>query len=127
MSEIMTSRRSLAGGLALLGLAGAAPVVAQPRRGSGGASPAVDAAVKAAHAKYRGLNEGKNADYIPALAQVPSNYFGIALVTPQGQVATAGDIEPKFSIQSISKVFTMALVFQESGEDLVESSIGVDA
>ena len=125
MSEMMTSRRSLAGGLALLGLAGVSgAAVAQPR--ATGAA-AVDAAVKAAYDKFKGLNEGKNADYIPALAQVPSNYFGIALVTPQGKVSTAGDIEPRFSIQSISKVFTLALVFQESGEDLIENSIGVDA
>ncbi len=72
--------------------------------------------------KFKGLNEGKNADYIPALAKVPSNYFGIALATPQGKLSTAGDIEPTFSIQSISKVFTLALVFQESGEELIENS-----
>ncbi|MCR5878819.1 glutaminase A [Phenylobacterium sp. J367] len=121
------SRRDLARGLAALGLgltAGAA-VTAPASAQRGGAN--VDAAVKAAYEKYKGLNEGKNADYIPALAQVPSNYFGIALATPQGQLSTAGDIEPKFSIQSISKVFTMALVFQESGADLVENAVGVDA
>ena len=69
----------------------------------------------AAYAKYKGLNEGKNADYIPALAKVDPNLFGIALVTPDGKVYTAGDIKTEVSIQSISKVFTMALVFQESG------------
>ena len=58
---------------------------------------------------------------------MPSNYFGIALATPQGKLYTAGDIEPKFSIQSISKVFTMALVFQQSGEKTVEDAVGVDA
>jgi glutaminase len=58
---------------------------------------------------------------------VNPSYFGIALMTPTGEMDTAGDIEPTFSIQSISKVFTMALVFQESGEPLIENSIGVDA
>ena len=87
----------------------------------------IEAAVKSAYEQFRGLNEGKNADYIPALAKVPSNYFGIALATPQGKLYTAGDIEPTFSIQSISKVFTLALVLQESGEQLVEDDIGVDA
>jgi glutaminase len=117
------SRRELAAGLAALGLTGAlaAPGLARAQPGS------PDAVVKAAYERFRTLNEGKNADYIPALAKVPSNYFGIALVTPQGKVSTAGDIEPRFSIQSISKVFTMALVFQESGEKLVEDSVGVDA
>jgi glutaminase len=123
------SRRDLARGLAALGfgLTAGAGLAAAPARPGPGASGAAAAAVKAAYDKYKGLDEGKNADYIPVLAKVPSNYFGIALATPQGQLATAGDIEPKFSIQSISKVFTLALVFQESGEDLIENSIGVDA
>src|SRR4029079_19204366 len=99
----------------------AVPAFAQPAGGN------IDAAVKAAYEQFKGLNEGKNADYIPALAKVPSNYFGIALATPAGKLYTAGDIEPKFSIQSISKVFTLALVLQESGEATVENGVGVDA
>lgn len=123
MMQSNASRRDLAKAIAFMGVAGAAaPALAQPRAGG---SP--DAAVKAAYDQYKGLNEGKNADYIPALAQVPSNYFGINLVTPDGKSYSAGDIDPKFSIQSISKVFTLAQVFQESGQDLVENSIGVDA
>src|SRR4051812_41020048 len=111
MPQLATSRRDFARSLAFLGAAAyAAPALAQ----SGGGGP-VDAAVKAAYEQFKSLNEGKNADYIPALAKVPSNYFGIAVATPQGKLYTAGDIEPKFSIQSISKVFTMALVFQQSG------------
>ncbi len=122
------SRRDLARGLAALGfgLTAGAGLAAVPAFAQSGAA-SVDAAVKAAYDKFKTLDEGKNADYIPALAKVPSNYFGIAVVTPQGKTSTAGDIEPTFSIQSISKVFTMALVFQQSGEDLVENSIGVDA
>ena len=129
MSPANASRRDLARGLAFLGLAASAPAaLAQPRaRAAGGGAAAVDAAVQSAYNQFKGLNEGKNADYIPVLAQVPSNYFGIAVATPQGKLSTAGDIEPKFSIQSISKVFTMALVMQESGEDLIENSVGVDA
>ena len=91
------------------------------------AKPEVEAAIKAAHAKYLGLKEGKNADYIPALAKVPSGLFGIAVVTVDGQVYTVGDVAQLFSIQSISKVFTMAEVMQESGEQQVEDSVGVDA
>jgi glutaminase len=87
----------------------------------------VEAAVNAAHAKYKGLKEGKNADYIPALAKVPSELFGIAVVTVDGQVYTVGDVTQLFSIQSISKVFTMAQVMQESGGQQVENSVGVDA
>ena len=73
----------------------------------------VDAALAAAQAKYKGLKEGKNADYIPALAKVDSNIYGIALVTTDGKVYTSGDVASEVSIQSISKVFTMAKVIEE--------------
>src|SRR5262245_37955142 len=86
----------------------------------------IAAALSAAHAKYQGLAEGKNADYIPALAKVPSNLFGIALVTVDGEVHTIGDVGQLFSIQSISKVFTMAEVMQEAGDKAVEDGVGVD-
>ena len=66
----------------------------------------------------RTLKEGKNADYIPALAKVDPNLFGIAVVTADGKVYTAGDIKTEVSIQSISKVFTMAQVIQEQGLDV---------
>jgi glutaminase len=84
-------------------------------------------AVDAAYAKFKGLAEGKNADYIPALAKVDPNLFGIALVTADGKVYTAGDVKTEVSIQSISKVFTMAQVIQEQGLESIEKQIGVDA
>src|SRR6476646_6040749 len=85
-----------------------------------------DTAVKAAYAKFKDLHEGKNADYIPALAKVDPNLFGIALVTVDGKVYTAGDVKGEVSIQSISKVFTLAKVLEESGEAAVVDNIGVD-
>jgi glutaminase len=87
----------------------------------------VQKAVDAAYAKYRGLQEGKNADYIPALAKVDPNLFGIAVVTADGKVYTAGDVKTEVSIQSISKVFTMSQVIQEQGLEAIEQRIGVDA
>jgi len=87
----------------------------------------IEAALDAAYAKYKGLQEGANADYIPALAKVDSNIYGIALVTPEGQVYTAGDVKSEVSIQSISKVFTMALVMDESGPQAIYDNMGVDA
>jgi glutaminase len=87
----------------------------------------IDAAVKSAYAKFKDLQEGKNADYIPALAKVDPNLFGIAVVTPNGKIYTAGDVKSEVSIQSISKVFTLARVFEESGEAAVVDRIGVDA
>jgi glutaminase len=77
--------------------------------------------------RYRTLQEGKNADYIPALAKVDPSLFGIAVITTDGKVYTAGDVKTKVSIESISKVFTMAQVIQEQGPGSVEKRIGVDA
>jgi len=55
-------------------------------------------AVNAAYEKFKNLQEGKNADYIPALAKVDPKMFGIALVTPDGKVYTAGDTTSEVSI-----------------------------
>jgi glutaminase len=87
----------------------------------------IEAALNAAYNKYRTLQEGANADYIPALAKVDPGIFGIALVTPDGKLYTAGDVTSEVSIQSISKVFTMALVMEEGGPGAIENNMGVDA
>ncbi|MEM1154706.1 MAG: glutaminase A [Pseudomonadota bacterium] len=88
---------------------------------------AVQNALNDAHARYKSLQEGANADYIPALAKVDPNIYGIALVTPQGDIYTAGDVSSEVSIQSISKVFTMALVMDEKGPNSLYNNMGVDA
>jgi glutaminase len=80
-----------------------------------------------AYNKFKDLKEGKNADYIKELANVDPNIFGIALVTTDGHVYTMGDINSMVSIQSVSKVFTMAEVIQEQGHQAVQDKIGVDA
>jgi len=90
-------------------------------------APDIQGALNAAYAKYKDLQEGANADYIPALAKVDSKIYGIALVTPDGKVYTAGDVQSEVSIQSISKVFTMAKVIEDEGADAIEKRIGVDA
>ena len=87
----------------------------------------IEAALNAAYAKYKNLQEGANADYIPALAKVDSNIYGIALVTPDGDIYTAGDVKSEVSIQSISKVFTLALVMDEKGPEAISNNMGVDA
>jgi len=91
------------------------------------AGAGVQQAVDNAYTKFKTLQEGKNADYIPALAKVDPNLFGIAVVTGDGKVYTAGDVKTEVSIQSISKVFTMAQVIQEQGLESIEKRIGVDA
>jgi glutaminase len=87
----------------------------------------IQKAIDSAYAKYQNLQEGKNADYIPALAKVDPKLFGIAVVTADGKVYTAGNVSTEVSIQSISKVFTMAQVMQEQGPDAISKTIGVDA
>ncbi|NPU95095.1 MAG: glutaminase A [Gammaproteobacteria bacterium] len=87
----------------------------------------IETALQSAYSKYKVLKEGANADYIPALAKVDSNLFGIALVTVDGKVYSVGDIKSEVSIQSISKVFTMTLVMDESGVESIANNMGVDA
>src|SRR5436190_22951939 len=61
---------------------------------------------------------GKVASYIPALARVSPDKLGIAFAGAEGAVHGAGDCDETFSIQSISKVFTLALALERVGVDL---------
>lgn len=69
---------------------------------------------------------GENADYIPFLASVPFDLLGIAVVTSDGQCFEIGDADYEFAIESISKVFTLALVTDRIGADAVREKIGAD-
>jgi len=84
----------------------------------------VEAVVKEAYEKFKNDANGKNADYIPYLAQVDSKLFGVAIVTTDNQVFTLGDVNYSFSIQSISKVFTLALAMEELGPNKVFEKVG---
>ncbi|WP_407943595.1 glutaminase [Maribrevibacterium harenarium] len=64
------------------------------------------------------MGEGKVADYIPALAKVNPQQFGIAIYSNDGQLYQVGDAETPFSIQSISKVFSLTLAIKHYGPDL---------
>jgi len=95
--------------------------------------PAPDPAVKdfqrvvdAAYARYKDLKEGKNADYIPILTETPSDLFGVVIVTKDGKVYSAGDVDYKFSIQSVSKPFTAALVMSQQSPEVLREKIGVE-
>jgi glutaminase len=115
----------------LMAVAAAAIVASAPSFAKGPAeslsSASIQAALDSAYAQFKDLKEGANADYIPALAKVDSNIFGIALVTADGRVYTKGDVTSEVSIQSISKVFTMAKVIEEQGPDAIANNMGVDA
>jgi glutaminase len=82
--------------------------------------------VDSAHARYKDLKDGKNADYIPILTTVPSELFGIVIATRDGKLYSKGDVDYKFSIQSVSKPFTAALIMRQQGPGAIHDKIGVE-
>ncbi|BAS16095.1 glutaminase [Arthrobacter sp. Hiyo8] len=62
------------------------------------------------------LGQGAPADYIPSLAAVDAKQFGISMATANGDVFSSGDADVPFSIQSISKVYALALVLAGDGD-----------
>ena len=84
----------------------------------------VKSVIDEAYAKFKDDSSGKNADYIPYLAKVDSNLFGIAAVSTDNQSVSVGDVDYSFSIQSISKVFTLALAMQDLGAEKVFEKVG---
>lgn len=79
------------------------------------------------HKQFASHNEGKNPDYIPALAAVDSDLFAISIVTADGQKYSAGDKDHSFSIQSIAKAFNLAALMNQQGDQVVVDKIGVNA
>lgn len=100
---------------------------AMAQKNAKSAGPDYQGAIDRAYSKYKNTKEGKNADYIKELATVDPNIYGIAIVTADGKIYTAGDLNSRVSIQSISKVFTLAKVIEEQGPKAVMEKIGVDA
>ncbi len=88
---------------------------------------AIQEALEAAYAKHHNCREGKNASYIPALAQVNPSLFGLAAVTVEGKVLTVGDADQSFAIESISKAFNLSLVMDCHGSAELRRKIGAEA
>jgi len=83
--------------------------------------------VAAAQARFKSNDEGRVADYIPALAQVPGQLFGICLAGVSGTCFTAGDADREFTLQSISKPFVFALICQAIGDEEARQRLGVNS
>lgn len=83
--------------------------------------------VKEAYDKCKELKGGKNADYIPFLAKIDPNLFGITVCLPTGEIIEAGDTDYVFGIESISKVHTAVLILEQYGAEAVMKQIGADA
>lgn len=86
----------------------------------------VDELVREAHRRYADERSGAVADYIPVLAEVDPELFGLALIESNGGLHDAGDALHSFSIQSISKMFVYALAIQEHGHQVVRDIVGVN-
>ena len=76
---------------------------------------------------YKTNTDGKNADYIPYLANINKNLFGISICLLNGQTIQLGDTEYKFGIESVSKVHTTILVLRQYGAQQLLEKIGADA
>ncbi|MBR5851194.1 MAG: glutaminase A [Bacteroidaceae bacterium] len=85
------------------------------------------AALYEAYRRFKGNTSGKNADYIPYLANVDKDLFGISICLKDGEVLTVGDCNYRFGIESISKVATALLVLKEYGPETIIDMIGADA
>ena len=80
-----------------------------------------------AHERYKSNTEGQNSQVYPALARVPSQRFGICVVSTGGDVYAVGDSDYEFTIMSVSKPFIFALVCEVLGPEQVREKIGVNA
>ena len=78
------------------------------------------------HTKYQTLNEGNVATYIPELAKANPDWFGLSVVTADGQVFDIGDAQQTFTIQSVSKPFVFGLALEEHGREKVLTKVGVE-
>jgi glutaminase len=81
--------------------------------------------VEQAHTRFKSVEAGKVADYIPALAQVPRDLFGVCIVETNGAMYATGDVDYEFSLQSVSKPFVFALICHAIGEDEARDKLGV--
>src|SRR6187455_1939732 len=78
------------------------------------------------HARFASNDDGKVADYIPELAKADRRWFGISIVTTDGQVFEVGDHKQNFTLQSISKPFLYGLALEDHGLEHVLSKVGVE-
>ena len=83
--------------------------------------------VNTAYEKFKSETSGKNADYIPYLANIDKNLFGISICLLDGEVINVGDTDFQFGIESVSKVHTAILVMRQHGSQAVLDKIGADA
>jgi glutaminase len=82
--------------------------------------------IDALHLKYRRLDDGEVATYIPELSKADPHHFGICLITADGRTFAAGDCSCPFTIQSVSKPFTYGMVIELLGREKVFRHVGIE-
>ena len=87
----------------------------------------VQALVSAGYERYRHLDEGAVADYIPALAAASPSAFGVCVAGVRGRLFSVGDADQEFAIESISKLFVFALVCHTLGHEEARQKLGVNS
>ncbi|MEO5840394.1 MAG: glutaminase A [Acidimicrobiales bacterium] len=90
-----------------------------------GSSP-VDVHLREVYERYVDFHEGAVATYIPELARVDPNLFGIAVAIVDGRVYEVGDSRHEFTIQSVSKAFTFGVALQDHGREVLMQRVGVE-
>lgn len=83
--------------------------------------------VEQAYEQFKGNTDGKNADYIPYLANIDKNLFGISVCLLNGETIEVGDSQYHFGIESVSKVHTAILALRQYGTQEILEKIGADA
>ncbi len=71
-------------------------------------------------------HKGTLPDYIPELAKVDPDKYGLAIVTNKGSIYSVGDVETTFTIQSVSKALNYCIALELLGRDVVIGSVGVE-
>ena len=87
----------------------------------------VQALISAGYERYRHLDEGAVADYIPALAAASPSAFGVCVAGVRGRLFSVGDADQEFAIESISKLFVFALVCHTLGHEEARRKLGVNS
>lgn len=87
----------------------------------------ISTAVHDAYEACKDIKGGQNAHYIPYLANVNSDLFGISLCLPDGRLISVGDTDYRFGIESVSKVHTAILALEQHGAQAILDDIGADA
>ena len=89
--------------------------------------PVVEDVLREGYERFRAVDDGAVADYIPALARVSPDLFGACLANTAGDVLAVGDADHPFSIQSVSKPFVFALVCDVIGAEAARARLGVNS